>query len=390
MSAKACNSYQHEIDFLVNVTKASIDDDSSNGIETIKNNIDWSVVVALAHAHQIAPLVHCRLRDLKVQPPAEASAILKRNYQESVVNSLRVQSELRRLSKAIEEQSIPFLVWKGPELAQRAFPEDVGRRPYSDLDLLVDPTDWPDVRKIVQSLGYEPQFPLDPRLHSSLFASDQYCWYFVEPRIGLELELHWRFSSRNFPLALTFQDAWQSRVLLEFDNLSLPVLSIENEVLTLCHHASKHRWERLLWINELMRLCRNAPESDWNMIKHLAAQYDCDRMLALADSLAMRLYCKTLFPEKTPPRIDPPTIKILEKTLSHLVKEMPSPNHGGHLSLTKYRVAIRKRLRNKIAFIDLYLLPKKRDFSTIYLPPGLRWLYAPIRLARLLFSALKI
>jgi len=104
-------------------------------------DVAWSVLVAQASCHGVAPIVHGHLRTLGTdRTPPEALDALAGAARACVALNLRLRDELSRLLAAFSRAGIPALPLKGPVLADRLYPAPL-LRTAGDLDVLVPAAD---------------------------------------------------------------------------------------------------------------------------------------------------------------------------------------------------------------------------------------------------------
>ncbi|WP_410971925.1 nucleotidyltransferase family protein, partial [Salmonella sp. SAL4445] len=76
------------------------------------------------------------------------------------------------------------------------------------------------------------------------------------------VELHWRLAGSDTPKRPDQGRFWQHRVSVSLAGTAVPNLPPEELLLTLCAHASKHTWGRLIWICDVAELLRVSREID--------------------------------------------------------------------------------------------------------------------------------
>lgn len=86
------------------------------------------------------PLVYKRLKNYQELVPKIVLSGLKLNYMNIVKHNMLLTSELIKIMKLLEENDIEAVSFKGPILAQLAYP-DITLRQYADLDILIKKED---------------------------------------------------------------------------------------------------------------------------------------------------------------------------------------------------------------------------------------------------------
>jgi hypothetical protein len=160
---------------------------------------------------------------------------------------------------------------KGPCLAERLY-GDASLRTCHDLDLLIRRSDLARAEKLLTELGFHP---------NSLPDDYHRPW----SRNALNLELHHNVEN---PHAFEFDldAAWARATLSEFHGASVWLFEPSDEMLYLCLHAVRHRFERLSLMLDLAlafrRLALAAIRPEWG-------DSVFDNIFALGWMMAVRL-----------------------------------------------------------------------------------------------------
>lgn len=152
---------------------------------------DWPAMADMLRTRRLLPLLGPRLLELAGEEAGDEFAAgvaqaLEAGRRQSAF--LKLVSE--RLVRMLADASIRCAPLKGPALSEALY-GDLGRRPSSDIDLLVAREQLADAVRVVQGLGYKaPTDPVDahglPLLHFTLtHERDQL------PRVELHWRIHW-------------------------------------------------------------------------------------------------------------------------------------------------------------------------------------------------------
>ncbi|HEX9982955.1 MAG TPA: nucleotidyltransferase family protein [Thermoanaerobaculia bacterium] len=156
--------------------------------------------------------------------------------------------ELARIHAAFAEAGVAMLAYKGPLLSAQLY----GRpdlRAFSDLDLIVDPPDATRGEAILRKLGYHDPERVAPRTHRR-FNSES---LFVHDAKKIVVDFHWRFGNAQFPVNLTFADAWSRHSMVH----GVPTLGKADLPLVVTSHAAKHLWHRLEFLAQIAALVKS-------------------------------------------------------------------------------------------------------------------------------------
>jgi hypothetical protein len=98
--------------------------------------IHWDLVVTQAAHHQLAPLLHYRLRAAQLSALPEQDQQLQALARQATVQSLRREHTLRKVLHAFEQAGICPVIVKGAALAYTVYPTPACRS-MGDFDLWV-------------------------------------------------------------------------------------------------------------------------------------------------------------------------------------------------------------------------------------------------------------
>ena len=121
----------------------------------------WRRIVALANAHFVTPALWLAVRDA-IEPLGTPEPV--REYLESIhgVNRARnkeLLGQLDELIHALNRRSIAPTLLKGAAYLKTGTHGDIGARFLSDLDVLVEPEQLAETKRVLAALGYVPGRP---------------------------------------------------------------------------------------------------------------------------------------------------------------------------------------------------------------------------------------
>ena len=260
----------------------------------------WEQVLALAEQERILPWV-ARLCEQRPSVTPDLCNRLKTVQRDAAINAFYWSSELKAILRVFDQQNISVVPMKGPFLAERLYGETALRINY-DLDLLVSMRDLPQAEAALTALGFIPDMPDD---------------YHRPWRRGRTLvELHHDVEN---PLAFNFHtprvlDRTQSSTFL---GQRCRQLSPADELLYLCLHGVRHRFERLSLILDLcLAFERLAGDTSSQQ------SYSAESSILLVLGLAM---ARRLQPELNPPlrlQASPAQIKHLDNVADRLWQQL--------------------------------------------------------------------
>lgn len=178
------------------------------------------------------------------------------------------ESVLGALLATAASQGIEVLVLKGAALANDLYPRPE-LRPYSDLDILCRPADFPRLAAALLDAGYRHEEPddaagLEPPLDTSRRRS------FLDQSGDVLIELHLDVLGLGIPPRHR-GDFWREARAIEAGPLRLRTLSPTHQLLHLAVHVHAHCYSRLIWLIDLDLLIRRHGEAiEWDRLMALA------------------------------------------------------------------------------------------------------------------------
>jgi len=281
--------------------------------------------------------------------------------------------ELLALLDRLAAAGIEAIPFKGPIVAVTCY-GDLEARPFGDIDLLVDPAVAAASVQIMAEAGYDPLIPLSETQRAA-FLRHRTEYPLQRPSRGGIVDLHWELFHRQF----CFPMAPDREQLREVRLADQPVrtLGIEDQLLMLCAHATKHLWVRLEWIAAVAWLVARAPEVDWVRARSRARALGGERMLSLGLALAARLLGTRAIPGFAP---DDEVAALREEVVDRLRDGSPPPEDWW-----RFYLRARERRRDRVAFlVRTVITPTIGDWRMVDLPPALAGLHYALRPFRLL------
>ena len=345
----------------------------------LQEGIDWDDLLRRSLQHGMAPLLYWRLRDVPSSlVPSEIQTYLADFFRYITTRTLRFCGKAIRLQALLRSDNIPSIVYKGPVLAGTLY-ENLGLRPFVDLDLLVPESSIGKARELLLANGYR----LGGR---SLTSLQDAAWIRTEkdyPLIGnddqLTVELHWRFSRKSFHFPLEAEPIWQRLRTIPLAGRTIQTLSSEDSFLFLCtHHGGKHGFERLIWLYDIARTIELEDGLDWDQGVETARKLGVSRSLFLSLYLCRKIL-RTPIPEQLWPGIQDDT--EIEPLSAQVQKRLTRPQFwASPWEKHFFKISVRERLRDKVHY---FCQPRATEWNRVPLPLSLFFLYylfRPIRM----------
>jgi hypothetical protein len=332
-----------------------------------KEEPDWNLVLLLAEAHQILPLVWQPLFQSRI--PRALLRTLAQRQSMHTRRSLLFLSELRRIVQALDVTSIPSVSFKGPLLAIQLY-GDCAQRDFTDLDLLVAPQHFTSASAVLNELGYTSE----AKEPSAGFRKHEQSM-FIHRKLGVAVELHRALMPGFFvsqPLAI---DLHVETVL----GYPIRTLSRESNLIYLAAHGAKHAWPTLGWLADFAQIA-NTHRIETSKIDTLSRQAGGSGPLQLACSLAERVFSVDL------KRLNIPSRRRIERLAGREANRLLSVpiKTASFWEQLRTGVAVAANLCRAARYVAAAsFIPSQADFSVASLPRALWLLYFPLRIGRL-------
>jgi hypothetical protein len=177
--------------------------------------------------HHLGPYLLAHLDDPVLRTAFDAGQLARLTGQMAAQRARQhaLLDELERLAVRFVAAQRPFILLKGPYLAERFF-GGADRRHFADLDLLVSPAELKPVQALLEGEGYR-------RLSTALLstaACTRFTHGFDFARDGLRLDLHWALAV-HASYRLDNEALWRQAQTVAFRGRPVTVLSDEHLLL---------------------------------------------------------------------------------------------------------------------------------------------------------------
>ncbi len=205
-------------------------------------------LLGLAERHRVlGSLARSLLRAAGV--PDEDRSAVEARIARAAARNLRVLEDLRGVAAALE--GLPWLVTKGPVLAETVYPAPE-LRPYGDLDLVVEPRAFGDAVAALEAAGAS----VEDRNWALLAREGRGQLHLRLPH-GTLADLHWHLVNRasvrgafRIPMTALFERGRWADVA----GIRSPVLEPTDALLHVALHAALSGGNRLLWLQDVAML----------------------------------------------------------------------------------------------------------------------------------------
>ena len=246
---------------------------------------DWAALLSAAADHGVAPLVCKRLEDLAGDSlPVIWREHFRQEFARNTRRNLFLAAELFRVLATLERCCVQAIPFKGPVLAAQAY-GDIALRQFADLDVVLPHSEIIEAHRVLESLGFRPENSGCAMAEGPV--PGQYA-YRNESREAL-VELHTEKTMRYLPVPLGWEAVRSRFETVSVGGQQLRTFSLEDTLLLLCVHGTKHFWSRLGWICDIAELVQSPRGVDWLRSENLARHMRCRRMWLLGLALANKI-----------------------------------------------------------------------------------------------------
>jgi len=258
--------------------------------QLLGDSVDWLVIREYALQQGVLPQLFLRLKFLQDNLvsnliPGDQMAQLQELYLANAQRNLRLSRMLIRIINLLSDEGIQCIPLKGPTMAVRLY-EDTSLRHFSDLDILIQRKDFRRCYQLLLEAGFTPKTSVRQKEESWLLKADTECQFSYQTDL---LEVHWAIAEKGVQYPLKENIFWEQRYPIDFYGCEILSLSLDNLILLLCIHGSKHVWGRLSWIADIAHSSKAYPDVDWSAVLESAEKVGFFRVVCLGLYLAENL-----------------------------------------------------------------------------------------------------
>jgi len=248
--------------------------------------LQWDALLELAGEHGVLGIVAARLLEQSYDGvPAVVRERLQTRLRAQHIFTLSMTAELFRVLEDFERAGIHALLVKGPLISVLAY-GDPAVRSYVDLDLIVRSRDILAATQHMMAMGFAAKVS-EGAIQAGKVPGE---YVFRRPGTQCVIELHTERTLRYYPRFMPIEDLYARQVRVPIDGRDVPVLSLEDELISDCIHGAKHFWERLIWIADVTALAARHPELDWSKARQAARDVGAECMLRVGLQLGESVF----------------------------------------------------------------------------------------------------
>src|SRR5690606_37833214 len=161
---------------------------------------------------------------------------------------------------------------------------DLSMRSFCDLDILIHEKDFERMYVALKNQGFPPVHPVNLRTERKFMVYQKK--NLPVPFKDSHLEIHWKITERFLSVSFEMDQLWDRAHLVFLHNREIKTFSPEDMVIVLCVHGTKHFWQNLKWLADLIHLISQYPDLDWHIIWERAEKMGVRRIVSLGLDLA--------------------------------------------------------------------------------------------------------
>ena len=302
-----------EKQFIINCLRSEFDADTHDELpEAQLSAVDWNMIYEKSIQWGIASLLYKIIK--KRSSPAQFASIsdhfiqkMKIEYMRTFFSNKLNFQELANLLEVFSKAGIKLILLKGSHLAQFVY-QDIGLRPMSDIDILVEKKDVDqaegllfqnayDYKELNQATydWYKEHFNVEGRANIIKWckANMHQLLPFSNPRGIKKLEIHKTIDRVNSPFSIDMVELWKRSRAVQIKRLHTSVLSPEDLLLHLSLHVSH---QHKLSAFRLRPFCDIAAvishyeqEIDWNKVQIRAHEWGAEKYIYISLLLSQEI-----------------------------------------------------------------------------------------------------
>ncbi|MFZ0413958.1 MAG: nucleotidyltransferase family protein [Candidatus Acidiferrales bacterium] len=344
--------------------------------------IDWAMLIRLAHENGLLPLLYEHLQEIGADcVPREVLSKLREENRQSALRALFLSAELLRIAGSFSQENIPFIPYKGPALAVRAY-GNPSLRQFDDLDIVVPQRCMAAVYDEMATLGYASKVVRE-RCTTKNAREIPGEYVFLHKVNHCMVEVHTEMTLRHFPVRPDVEAMIRRGIRISMNGKEVPSFAREDGLLMLVVHGAKDFWARLIWVADVAEIIRGSRDIAWDTVFAEARGLKLTRMLKLGLWLAHEILGAALPGEVAAlVETDRAAARLGSAVSGHLLAGRKLP--GSILRRSLYRIRMTESLRDGLRYwVRLSTAPAEEDWSMLDVPKPLARSYALLRPLRL-------
>ena len=221
------------------------------------SGIDTDLFVKLARFHRVSAFAWERREALGLTKVC--SNALRSEMLATLHRNLHFAAELKITLKALSDAGVETILLKGACLMDALY-HDPSKRPISDLDLLIRPSDADTALEALRGVGYDA----DPKTARFGLIADREIALEKKGLHTVITELHTDLNRSTRHHWFPMDALWIRAVPHVVDGQATRALCLEDNLVYLCAHAVPHAFSQIIWLKDIASLLETGP--DWDVL----------------------------------------------------------------------------------------------------------------------------
>lgn len=248
-------------------------------------DLDWEKLYAEAVHHRLQARLYTRMQQCGATESEDYRRLLRtlqRSVPAQVALSLFLTSEMAHLARALDAAALPYLVLKGPTLAEAY--GGIGTRPFVDNDLLIRRSDFDRADAVFVAAGFQRRNKPPGRLAGYLYIHGEVTYGRQVASQISTLDVHTALVPPGLSYGETFEALHRRARPLPVGGAEVPALSWEDLLTALAVNGLKDHWSRLRLVSDVAAVVPFV--SDWTALLDRAKKAGALRSIHLGLLLA--------------------------------------------------------------------------------------------------------
>jgi Uncharacterised nucleotidyltransferase len=248
-----------------------------DGIQEMLWGSSASQVGNAAAEHGVTNLLYLSTRGVEDLDP-ELRSLLGTVYHLNLTHHMKVIGELTAMSSALDAAQIPFMVVKGPVLAEVVYPRN-DLRAYGDLDLVIPRRSFGDAITTLLESGCDM---VDRNWR--VIRREMRGQVHMTARFGTSADVHWHLINRSsvrHSFAIDMDSLFDRARTVSLDGPNVLTLDPQDTLLQLAVHAALSGGAKLAWLKDIDRAAAD-PDLDWDELVRRARTWRVGEVAAVS------------------------------------------------------------------------------------------------------------
>ena len=255
-----------------------------DGIRDLVRRAGATQVGNTAAEHGVTNLLYLSTRGMD-ELDAELRSLLGTVFHLNLTHHMKVIGELTAMGAALDAAGVPFMIVKGPVLAEVVYPRN-DLRAYGDLDLVIPRGSFGDAITVLLESGCDM---VDRNWR--VIRREMRGQLHMTARFGTSLDVHWHLLNRSSvrrSFHIDMDALFERARTVSLDGPNVLTLDAPDTLLQLAVHAALAGGAKLAWLKDIDRAAADR-ELDWDRVVRRAEEWGVGEVAAVSLRRSMQL-----------------------------------------------------------------------------------------------------